>query len=342
MKPLLLIPTLALMYSALLASNVGYVLNAFWKVTDEKDEKGALLLLQQTRSMTDHAFFPDAGPADKDTLAIRILMVTRSFVSWDESSISSSIGDPEIGRWIRADSGSETTMREMLSNRSPVARWIAIEKLRRATAVSPTVVAALRVVAERDDFLEVRSWMPGDDTESYQSKKPEAEGRVFVANLRNGARELLARMGVALEPIDERQLGREGVVWLARLYMDPGNSDNARWEIVGVLRGVSPRTPEIAWARIQAWATEEPAKLRTLFHNLAKGEFPSSTDLGAASNLEQNGVASRSAPATRTNKSIVSSRVETVAETRAWFPWLVGAAMAAAALLIAGLCYRKR
>ncbi|MBM3854497.1 MAG: hypothetical protein FJ399_15325 [Verrucomicrobia bacterium] len=155
-----------------------------------------------------------------------------------------------------------------------MARWIAIEKLREANDVPASVVATLREVAERDDFIRLRSWEPGDDTETYRSNDPEAEGTVFVARLRNGARALLARMGVALGPLDEQQLGREGLRWLAQLYLAEGNTERDRMRVAGALAGLSPRTPEIARSKRRAWPSEEPARIRAFFEDLSNGRFP--------------------------------------------------------------------
>ena len=250
------------------AKNVPNVLSTLARVEHQKDAADAISLLEDIQAMDDWSMGGGQGPTDKYSLSILVLRAARPFLPWDKSGATNiqSASQSQIGDWLRADGKSETLMIEMLSSENPVARWIALEKIRTLNIYTSAVISKLEQIARYDGYFGIGRRYK-DRTNS--TSEPDTE-RVFLAPLRAIATEMLMTVGKEIAPIDESEFIQEGLRWLGITYLEKGDDPITRFSIASALRQLDPRSDAIKNAQESASVHKSDEQITETFKRLTE------------------------------------------------------------------------
>ena len=233
--------------ASLLAPQVHDAANRAREIASERNRAKALAFFDEIQTIDDWSLAGGLGPSDKVYVTMLGLVLFEPLLKWDTVAATDITPNPssQIQKWLCVNPKAETPMLELLASESPVARRIALEKLKNGGGVSPEILSKLRNIALNDDYLVI-------------DRRPLASGggidqneHVFSAPLSIDAGALLGAIGSGIVKRDEESLAVDGLAWLGREFID--RVDDRRW-IMEALNRLSPTTPAIIDAQRKAKA----------------------------------------------------------------------------------------
>ncbi len=157
------------------------------------------------------------GPIDRTFLAIRALPFVERFVAWrmgDLAITEADLGRGELAEWLKVKPADEPAIWSMLNSTDPLARWIAVEKLKSAGPIGPRVLARLKVLEIEDDYI-VMTDLPFEFSTMYS----EEELFPYSAPVRRSVHQLFAGKKLPVSPNDWDALALEGIARMAREWL---------------------------------------------------------------------------------------------------------------------------
>ena len=231
-------------------------------IEGKRDAAKALTHLDELQDIDEWILMGGIGPIDKVYATTLALVLFKSFLPWDTAAWNAitPTSSSQIQKWICTDPRAEDAMLAMLGSDNPVARRIAVDKLRNSLVLTPEIVSKLKHLVDDDDYIIV-----GNRPLTLSSGE-RAEVRAFSAPLRRDIAELLKLAGEGDIRVDEGKLIVDGLAWLGR---ESFARVAERREIIEALSWLTPIAPIIRAARKEAKEARTEQEQLTLFRRLA-------------------------------------------------------------------------
>lgn len=243
--------------------DVPKVINQIAAIEYEKSATKAIRLLEQLESFDFWGIGGGRGPTDRSSLSISVLTASRSFMSWDlnphQVPDSSS---PRLQSWLKAEPSSAEMMLSMLEADDPLPRWISLAKLRATGAGEPVLLGKVQELAMADRYFVIGR---------KSAATPDGSEHVFEVPLRQMAIEILKAAERPAPSLDYNDVARQGLHWLGECYLARRSDKLAEMGIVGALRQLAPKTPEIVAAQAALAGARTPEAVLAVFEELVRG-----------------------------------------------------------------------
>ncbi len=265
--PILLFAFLGCGASAWAASapvDVPNVLNQIASIEYEKSVPKAVSLLEQLESFDHWSMGGGRGPTDRTSLSMMVLVAARPFLPWDvKPQEVPEIRSARLLTWLRTEPQSVASMLEMLGSDDPLPRWIALTKLRATGAGGDVVLGKVQELATADGCFVITR---------QSAATLEGSEHIFDVPLRQMAIEILKAADRPAALLDYNAIGRQGLRWLGEHYLLRRSDRVAEMGIVGALRQLAPKTPEIVAAQAALAGARTPEAVLAVFENLIQGK----------------------------------------------------------------------
>ncbi len=267
--------------------DVPKLINQIAAIEYEKNPIKAIRLLEQLESFDFWGIGGGRGPTDRSSLSMSVLTASRSFMSWDVNpqQVPDS-GSPRLQSWLKADPRSAEMMLSMLGSGDPLPRWISLTKLQATSAGEAVLLGKVQELATTDYYFAIGR---------QSSATPGGSEHIFYVPLRQMAVEILKAAGQSAPLLDYNDISRQGLRWLGECYLARRSDKLAEMGIVGALRQLAPKTPEIVAAQTALAGARTPEAVLAVFESLVRGE-------GAAPEIRK-AVEPPAAAATRTTQA---------------------------------------
>jgi len=239
------------------------IYNQVTEIKHAKDAAKAVQLLEKLESFDYWGMGGGRGPTDRASLSMTVLVATREFLAWDvrPAEVPAS-RSPTLQTWLRAEPQSAESMFAMLEEADALPRFMALAKLRTIVAKDAAVLDKVEQIAATDGRLGIQLQSTGNR---------EGSEHVFIAPLRDLAREVLDIAGRTVPPVDYDELSREGLRWLGGNYFKHEGA-TARISLQWALQKLTPKTPDIANAQAALKQATTSVAMVAFFERLARGE----------------------------------------------------------------------
>jgi len=206
------------------------LINRVNTVAQNNDQEAAISVLDEIQQLPrwGWGFGGGPAPADRSYVTEVALRAYEPVLGWKARAEGMQSAGSELIKWLRSNARSSEEMMTLLSSNEPVARLIALEKIGLVNVVAPALLPRLRVIASEDDRLMILLRHPNGLAPGAAGIRRDDPVWAFDAPLRRLAIQRLKSAGELPHEIDERQLGREGLAWLARIYLSKLDDAKAR------------------------------------------------------------------------------------------------------------------